>query len=137
MIAATRLALSAGVLYFLISNTLGLLLGTGTVSPSWRPAHAHLNLLGFVAMMIYGVAYHALPRFRGVPMRRPRLALGQVVLANVGLIGMSLTWGLRWDAATFALWGGLSWLASVLFVALMMEVLWRPRPAIPSGGRLR
>lgn len=128
MIPASRVALTAGIAYFLIANTLGLLMGTGLASPAWRSAHAHLNLLGFVAMTIYGVAYHALPRFRGVPFRRPRAALVQVLLANAGLVGMALTWGLGAGAAAFAVWGGLSWLASVMFVALIAEVLWGPRP---------
>lgn len=130
MIAASRLALTAGIGYFLVANTLGLLLGMGGLGATWRPAHAHLNLLGFVAMTIYGVAYHALPRFRGVPFRRPGLALAQVVLANVGLIGMALTWGLGVAPAWFAAWGSASWFASVLFVALILEVLWGPRPYV-------
>ena len=105
------------------------------LSYAWRPAHAHLNLLGFVAMMIYGVAYHALPRFRGAPFLRPRLALAQVLLANVGLIGMALTWGFGWPPATFALWGGISWLASLMFLGLIGEVLWRPLPHFQSSLR--
>lgn len=50
--------------------------------------HAHLNLLGFVAMMIFGVAYHALPRFIGAPLHSDRLAEVHLVLANLGLLGM-------------------------------------------------
>ena len=128
MIAATRVALSASILWFLFANTLGLLVGTGVVSYAWQPAHAHANLLGFVAMMIYGVAYHALPRFRGVPFVRGRLALAQVILANLGLASMVLVWGARTPTWTFALAGSLSWIASVLFVALIAEVLWQRPP---------
>ena len=51
----------------------------------YRPAHAHANLLGFVSMMIFGVAYHVLPRFSGRPLHRPRLASAHVWLANTGL----------------------------------------------------
>ena len=40
----------------------------------YRPAHAHLNLLGFASMMIYGVAYHAIARFTRHPLHRQRLA---------------------------------------------------------------
>ena len=39
--------------------------------PDWTVyplAHVHMLLLGFVTMMIYGVAYHVLPRFVGFPM---------------------------------------------------------------------
>ena len=133
MIPATRFALSASIAWFAIANTFGLLMGTGLVSYLWRPAHGHMNLLGFVAMMIYGVAYHALPRFRGVPFTRPRLAFAQVALANVGLLGMALTWGLNGPPASFAVWGGMSWLASMLFVALIAEVLWRRPPYFQSS----
>ena len=123
MIAASRVALGSSLLYFLLANTMGLLLGSGAISYSWRPAHAHLNLLGFVSMMIYGVAYHALPRFSGRPFRRPRLALTHIVLANLGLIGMALVWGLTLPPSWFALWGGIEYLSSLLFVFLIGELL--------------
>ena len=135
MIPATRIALTAGLTWFLVSNTLGLLMGMGVASYAWRPAHAHMNLLGFVAMLIYGVAYHALPRFRGVPFRRPRLALAQVALANVALIGMALSWGLGWPPAWFGLWGSLQLVASFLFAGLMAEVLWGPGPPLARPQR--
>jgi cytochrome c oxidase cbb3-type subunit 1 len=51
----------------------------------YKPAHAHANLLGFVSMMIFGVAYHVMPRFSGRPLHRPGLARLHVWLANVGL----------------------------------------------------
>lgn len=127
MILATRVAVTASLIWFALANGLGLLMGSGVVGFAWRPAHAHMNLLGFVAMMIYGVAYHALPRFRGVPLRRPRAALLQVAVANVALAGMALTWGLTLPAPWFALWGGLQWGASLVFVAILLEVVWRPR----------
>ena len=56
--------------------------------PAWtiyRPAHAHMNLLGFVAMMIFGVAYHVIPRFSGHPLHSRALAGAHWWLANVGL----------------------------------------------------
>ncbi len=54
--------------------------------------HVHILLLGFVAMMIYGVGYHILPRFMGRPIYSHRLGNIQVWLANVTLIGLSLSW---------------------------------------------
>jgi cbb3-type cytochrome oxidase subunit 1 len=128
VILATRLALTASLATFLLGNVLGLLLGLQVISYAWRPAHSHLNLLGFVAMMIYGVGYHALPRFAGVPLRRARLALVQVVVAIVALVGMVMSWGLLWPSGVFALWGTLQLVASVLFVGILVEVLWLQRP---------
>lgn len=57
-----------------------------------RPAHMHANLLGFVSMMIFGVAYHVLPRFTGRPLHDRRLAGGHLWLANLGLAGLVSGW---------------------------------------------
>jgi cbb3-type cytochrome oxidase subunit 1 len=51
----------------------------------YKPGHAHANLLGFVSMMIFGVAYHVLPRFSGRPLHNVPLARLHVWVANVGL----------------------------------------------------
>lgn len=68
----------------------GVLLGVWiTLDPgralAYRPAHMHANLLGFVSMMIFGVAYHVLPRFTGSPLRSRGLAAIHLVTANAGL----------------------------------------------------
>ncbi len=75
----------ASLAWFGLGTTLGLCIA---VYPAWviyRPAHLHLNLLGFVAMMIYGVAYHVMPRFSGHPLHSPRLAVAHWWIANAGL----------------------------------------------------
>jgi len=54
--------------------------------------HTHINLLGFMAMMIYGVGYHILPRFMGRPVYSHRLGNIQVWLANITLVGLSASW---------------------------------------------
>jgi len=68
---------------------LGVSLGVAmAVHPSWavyRTAHLHMNLVGFVTMMIFGVAYHVIPRFTGHPLHSPRLAVAQWWVANAGL----------------------------------------------------
>ncbi len=102
-------------------------LGTGAVTgflmvayPGLRfllgRVHTHINLLGFMAMMIYGVGYHILPRFMGRPVYSQRLGHVQVWLANITLIGLSISWifeatfGGAWDvvAILFALGHGVS-----------------------------
>ncbi|HEY6088624.1 MAG TPA: hypothetical protein VD771_02425 [Gemmatimonadaceae bacterium] len=58
------------------------------VHPLWiiyRPAHVHMNLLGFVTMMIFGVGYHVVPRFFGHPLAHRALAGVHWWLSNVGL----------------------------------------------------
>ena len=64
--------------------------------------HTHINLLGFMAMMIYGVGYHILPRFMGRPVYSARLGSTQVWLANITLIGLSIGWIL--EASQGGIW---------------------------------
>jgi cbb3-type cytochrome oxidase subunit 1 len=65
----------------------------------YRAAHMHANLLGFVSMMIFGVAYHVLPRFAGSPLHSRALAALHVWIANAGLALMVAGWLLRPHAA--------------------------------------
>jgi cbb3-type cytochrome oxidase subunit 1 len=78
---------------------LGVTLGVAmAVHPTWtvyHPAHEHMNLLGFVTMMIYGVAYHVIPRFTGNPLRRRWLAVLHWWIANAGLASMVTGFALR------------------------------------------
>ena len=59
----------------------------------------HMTLLGFVTMMIYGVAYHVLPRFAGNPLWSKRLGGVHVWCSNVGLALMAIGFGLRVSSA--------------------------------------
>jgi cbb3-type cytochrome oxidase subunit 1 len=68
--------------------------------------HTHINLLGFMAMMIYGVGYHILPRFMGRPVYSARLGITQVWLANISLIGLSVFWIL--EASQGGIWHDLA-----------------------------
>jgi heme/copper-type cytochrome/quinol oxidase subunit 1 len=61
----------------------------------YRPAHVHAALLGFVSMMIFGVAYHVMPRFAGRPLPSRTLPRVHLWLGNLGLAMMSGGWLLR------------------------------------------
>src|SRR5690606_25087308 len=50
------------------------------------PAHAHIQVFGFVTMMIFGVALHILPRFQGRPLPSRLVAEAQWAAANAGLL---------------------------------------------------
>jgi len=115
---------------------LGVTLGVAMAAqPAWaiyRPAHEHMNLLGFVTMMIFGVAYHVIPRFSGRPLRYPHLAVWHFWIANAGLALMVLGFILRVHAASvaagtasLAVGGTLSALGAYAFVLN----LWRTLPA--------
>ena len=82
----------------------GVTLGVAmTIRPElvvYRTAHLHMNLLGFVAGMIFGVGYHVIPRFVGHPLHAPRLAAAHWWLANIGLALLAGGFILRvWDAS--------------------------------------
>lgn len=72
--------------------TLGLLLGIAiSAYPPWaayRPAHAHMTVVGFLTMMVFGVGYQLLPRLFGSPLHSRGAAIAHFWLANLGLAAM-------------------------------------------------
>lgn len=93
-----------------------------------RPLHVEFNLWGWVTLLIYGMAYHMLPRFTGHALRWPRLATAQswlaisgVGLAALGWIGASTTL----PAAPILLVSGgvMQASAALLFVVLIGDLL--------------
>lgn len=86
----------ASLVWFGIGVTLGF--GMAIWPGRWmviRPAHVHANLLGFVTLMIFGVAYHVIPRFTGAPLHSRALAAVHVWVANAGLALLVGGWILR------------------------------------------
>lgn len=76
--------------------------------------HAHLMLLGFVGMMIYGVGLHVLPRFSGRSLFSERLADAQFWMANAGLLLMAVGWLLE-ESHLLTIGGVLAWAGMVAF----------------------
>jgi cytochrome c oxidase cbb3-type subunit 1 len=72
--------------------TLGIIFGVAMAAyPPWvvyRPAHAHMNVVGFLTMMVFGVGYQLLPRLFGFPLHSRAFAIAHWWLANVGLAAM-------------------------------------------------
>jgi cytochrome c oxidase cbb3-type subunit 1 len=107
---------------------------------AYRPAHVHANLLGFVTMMIAGIAYHVIPRFTGNRLRSRRLAVVHLWVANAGLALMVGGWiatvhlgapgqvMLRVGAVVAAVGAG-------LFIYNIWRTLDGPRPAPAAAGR--
>ena len=86
--------IKAGMIYFLVSSIVGVSMAVwpeGIIY--YRAVHAHLNLLGWISMMIFGIGYNILPRFSGRQLHSPSIARAQFYLANIGLVGMVLSWG--------------------------------------------
>jgi cbb3-type cytochrome oxidase subunit 1 len=116
----------ASLIYLGIGTLMG---GWMILSPDFRFAlirvHVHILLLGFIAMMIYGVGYHILPRFMGRPVYSHRLGNIQVWLANITLLGLSTSWIL--EASQGGTWHSLAILfgmGQVISVFLFIVNLW-------------
>jgi cbb3-type cytochrome oxidase subunit 1 len=76
------------IVYLGISAVLGIvMLGNPNVM-ALKFVHSHLNMLGWVSMMIYGVGYHILPRFMGRPLYSNKIGETQFYLANISLVAM-------------------------------------------------
>ncbi len=80
-----RWFIKASLVWFGLGITLGMLMAVEPALGVYRLAHAHMNLLGFVTMMIFGVAYHVIPRFTGHALHSGRLAGVHWWLSNAGL----------------------------------------------------
>ena len=114
------------LIYLLLGVTLGALF---TIFPGLRGlrfAHVHLNLLGFMAMMVYGVGYHILPRFQGKPLYSDALADTQFWLANIGLIGLVVFSGLQafWAMPFLTIMLAASGIIEAVSVYLFVANLW-------------
>ena len=70
----------------------GIIFGVAMAAyPAWviyRPAHAHMNVVGFLTMMVFGVGYQLLPRLFGFGLHSRALAIAHWWLANAGLLLM-------------------------------------------------
>jgi cbb3-type cytochrome oxidase subunit 1 len=104
--------LKVGMAYFLLGSLLGTLLAVPVTRDlmyrapgvQWKLAHTHLNLAGFVVMIIFGVAYHILPRFAGKPLHSEAWASAHFWIAALATAGMVI--GFIAPAAAVLLWAG-------------------------------
>lgn len=109
--------------YFVVGSLLGVcfLFRPEMANPAHISMHVHLNLLGWMSMMIFGVGYHVLPRFSGKPLYSRKLSIVQFWMANAGLVGMAAGWGMK----AHAIDGGQDLLAvfgTVMFVSIVLFV---------------
>lgn len=83
------------IVYLGLAAALGIvMLGSDKAMPL-KFVHSHLNMLGWVSMMIYGVGYHILPRFMGRPLYSTKIGEAQFWLANIGLVVMLIFYTLN------------------------------------------
>ena len=120
----------------------GIALGIAmSIHPAWviyRPAHAHMNVVGFLTMLVFGVGYQLLPRLFGHPLYSARLAAAHLYLANVGLAGLVLGFIVRPRSGVVGVWltsgGGLVF---GLGVAFWVWNLWHTFDAADARQRAR
>lgn len=108
----------AGIAYLVIGVTLGVLFFILPETRVLRSVHTHLNLVGFITFLVFGIAYHILPRFRGRPLYSEKLAWGQFWLANIGLVGLLIFLGL----GAYVSFDGLRALQAIFGATLALSV---------------
>ena len=128
----------ASLAWFALGIALGLAMA---VYPPWvvyRPAHAHMNVVGFITLMIFGVGYQLLPRLFGYGLHSRTLAVAHWWLANLGLaalvVGFILSPHVGRNAGLVTATGG------VLFAGGAFSFvynLWRTFNAADARQRLR
>src|SRR6185437_4655401 len=77
---ASSVSFQAAVVFVIVGMVWGLIMAISG-DHSAMPAHAHLNLLGWVSLFLFGVFYHLHPAID-----RSRAALVQVVVWIVGTV---------------------------------------------------
>jgi cytochrome c oxidase cbb3-type subunit 1 len=128
----------ASLLWFAAGIVLGVAIA---VYPQWivyRPAHAHMNVVGFLTMLVFGVGYQLLPRLFGHPLYSQRLAIAHFFCANLGLAGLVVGFLIQPYRGAEARWvtaaGGLLFAIGAM---LWVYNLWRTFDAADAKQRAR
>ncbi|MBF0321048.1 MAG: cbb3-type cytochrome c oxidase subunit I [Nitrospirae bacterium] len=127
------------IVYLGISSLFGIMMMAAPAHLTLKFVHSHLMLLGWVTMMIYGVGYHVLPRFSGRQIKSRKVAEVQFWLANIGLIGMVISYTVSTYTAkegeyriAGALFGIMEAASIMLFVYNMLATLVPKPPEHPA-----
>lgn len=104
----------ASLVYFFLAASFGIWMGMAETAEWVKFGHIHFNLLGFMAMMIFGIGYFILPRFNARTLQWPQLVPLHFIVSNLGLIGMVFTSSER-PSAGFTIFALLSVLSVLLF----------------------
>lgn len=137
-----RAFLKASLSWLVLGSTLGAAMAVHPVWTIYRPAHVHMMLLGFVTLMIFGIAYHVVPRFAGHPLHSRRAAGVHWWTSNVGLACMVVGFvlrarGLAPGTGILAIGGTLSTVGAYLFAVLMWRTIDGPAELRAAGRRAR
>jgi cbb3-type cytochrome oxidase subunit 1 len=120
------------IVYLGVSSLVGIAMLGSEKAMALKFVHSHLNMLGWVSMMIYGVGFHILPKFMGRQMYSKRLGEAQFWIANIGLVAMLVFYTLNLYApsdvlvAATVLAGVLELVSIFLFFYNMLKTLVPP-----------
>lgn len=118
-----RLFMGLGSLYLILGICLGMYMA-GSGDRTLAPLHAHINLLGFVLMTVFGVVYHLFPAAAATRLTQAHFWLHQVgALVLLIMLGLLLT-GKITEAAMFPV-APLAELAVLLGVISFATNVWR------------
>ncbi|MBI3585279.1 MAG: DUF1858 domain-containing protein [Nitrospinae bacterium] len=130
-----KLFVKVSIFYLLFGIVFGLLIATNVVSGlNYTFVHVHFNLIGFMSMMLFGVAYHILPRFNAQPLKWPKLVPIHFYGVNIGLIGMLFAyliggfWSSDWKTILFHIFSTVTAVSIMLFIVNIYTVLTPPAP---------
>ena len=137
-----RAFLKASLTWLAAGVSLGVAMAAHPLWTVYRIVHMHMLLLGFVTMMIYGVAYHVIPRFAGFPIHSRRAAVWHWWISNAGLAMMATGFAIRVHDATagtivLASGGTLSALGAYTFVYVIWRTIDGPNALRKANRRAR
>jgi peptidoglycan/LPS O-acetylase OafA/YrhL len=128
---ASSVSFQAAILFVIAGMIWGMAMAMSQ-DHSTFPAHAHLNLVGFVSLFLFGIFYHLHPAID-----RSRLAVVQALVWVVGTIvmtiGVGLVHGGHEAADPIAALGALVILADTLvfgYIVVRRDTLDRPAAAL-------
>jgi cbb3-type cytochrome oxidase subunit 1 len=118
-----------------LSLTVGVSMGIGMGIAhdfQFAPVHAHLNLVGWASLALYGLAYRAYPA-----LKRSRLGPAHLIAATLGavLFPIGLYLAIAHDTVGLAIMGSLIWLAGVLI--FLLNLVWTVVLGSPTGMAVR
>ena len=126
------------VLFLLLATlcmTVGVSMGIGMGIAhdfQFAPVHAHLNLVGWASLALYGLAYRAYPA-----LKRSRLGPAHLIAATLGavLFPIGLYLAIAHDTVGLAIMGSQIWLAGELI--FLLNLVWTVVLASPAELSLR
>ena len=116
--------LQAGVLFALLGMGLGVMMGKSE-DFTLAPVHAHINLLGWVSMVLYGLVYRVVPTAAQgkLPAVHFWLSVLSLLLMIPALAGYLL--GQKTMAIPLAISSIGVWLSMLLFAVIVFRATWR------------